>query len=74
MATTKASCPFKHQSMTASTGNRDWWPEQLRIEMLHQRSSLSNPMAKDFNYAAEFKTLDYAQVKKELHALMTDSQ
>ncbi len=74
MATTKASCPFKHQSMTAGTGNRDWWPEQLRIEMLHQRSSLSNPMAKDFNYAAEFKTLDYAQLKKDLHALMTDSQ
>jgi catalase-peroxidase len=60
--------------MAASTGNRDWWPNQLRIEMLHQRSSLSSPMAKDFNYAAEFKTLDYTQVKKELHALMTDSQ
>ena len=72
--TSKPSCPFKHQSISAGTGNRDWWPNQLRIEMLHQRSSLSNPMAKDFNYAAEFKKLDYAQVKKELHALMTDSQ
>ena len=72
--TSKPSCPFKHQSSSAGTGNRDWWPNQLRIEMLHQRSSLSNPMAKDFSYAAEFKKLDYAQVKKELHALMTDSQ
>ncbi len=71
---TKPACPFKHQSMAAGTGNRDWWPEQLRIEMLHQRSSLSNPMAKDFNYAAEFKKLDLAEVKKDLHALMTDSQ
>ncbi|MFN0249409.1 MAG: catalase/peroxidase HPI [Kofleriaceae bacterium] len=70
----KPSCPFKHQSMAASTGNRDWWPNQLRTEMLHQRSSLSSPMAKDFNYAAEFKKLDYAAVKQDLHALMTDSQ
>ena len=48
----KPSCPFKHQSMAASTGNRDWWPNQLRIEMLHQRSPLGNPMAKDYSYAA----------------------
>lgn len=56
------------------TSNRDWWPNQLKIEILHQHSSKSNPMSEDFNYAKEFKSLDLAAVKKDLAALMTDSQ
>jgi catalase-peroxidase len=54
--------------------NRDWWPNQLKIEILHQHSSKSNPMGEDFNYAKEFKSLDLMAVKKDLAALMTDSQ
>ncbi|MCC4767557.1 catalase/peroxidase HPI [Methanosarcina sp. DH1] len=54
--------------------NRDWWPNQLKIEILRQHSSKSNPMGEDFNYAKEFKSLDLAAVKKDLAALMTDSQ
>ena len=53
---------------------RDWWPNQLKIEILHQHSSKSNPMGEDFNYAKEFKSLDLAAVKKDLASLMTDSQ
>jgi catalase-peroxidase len=56
------------------TSNRDWWPNQLNLKILHQHSPLSNPMGKDFNYAEEFKSLDLAAVKKDLYALMTDSQ
>ncbi len=56
------------------TSNRDWWPNQLRLGILHQHSSKSNPMGEDFNYAEEFKSLDLAAVKKDLLALMTDSQ
>jgi len=72
MATT-AKCPFNH---TAGVGasNRDWWPNQLRLDLLHQHSSKSNPMDEGFDYAKEFKSLDLAAVKKDLAALMTDSQ
>jgi catalase-peroxidase len=56
------------------TSNRDWWPNQLKIEILRQHSSKSNPMGEDFNYAKEFKSLNLAAVKKDLAALMTDSQ
>ena len=71
--TTEAKCPFQH---TADSGasNRDWWPNQLQLGLLHQHSSKSNPMGGDFNYAEEFKSLDLAAVKKDLAALMTDSQ
>ena len=69
----EAKCPF-HQANGAGTSNRDWWPNQLNLNLLHQHSSLSDPMGEDFNYAAEFKTLDLAAVKKDLLALMTDSQ
>jgi catalase-peroxidase len=62
-------CPFTH----AHT-NRDWWPDQLDLSVLHHNSSLSDPMGKDFDYAKEFKTLDLNAVIKDLHALMTDSQ
>jgi catalase-peroxidase len=70
---TEAKCPFKHQA-GGGTSNRDWWPNQLRLDTLHQRSSLSNPMGTDFNYAEEFKSLDYAALKKDLLAVMTDSK
>jgi len=66
-------CPF-HHTAGGGTTNRDWWPNQLRLDILHQHSSKSNPMGKDFNYAEEFKSLDLEAVKKDLHALMTDSQ
>ena len=56
------------------TTNRDWWPDQLRLDILHQHSSKSNPMGEDFNYAKEFKSLDLAAVKKDLRELMTKSQ
>ena len=69
---TDAKCPFKHQS--GGTSNRDWWPNTLRLETLHQRSALSNPMEEEFDYAAEFATLDYEALKKDLLAVMTDSQ
>jgi catalase-peroxidase len=56
------------------TSIQDWWPNQLNLKILHQNSSLSNPMGGEFNYAEEFKKLDLAAVKKDLYALMTDSQ
>ncbi|MFV3308208.1 catalase/peroxidase HPI [Pseudomonas sp. NY15181] len=69
----KASCPFNHAAGGGTT-NRDWWPNQLRLDLLHQHSSKSNPMEESFNYAEAFKSLDLAAVKKDLTALMTDSQ
>jgi catalase-peroxidase len=69
----EGKCPFNHVAGGGTT-NRDWWPNQLRLELLHQHSSKSNPMGKDFNYAKEFKSLNLAAVKKDLAALMTDSQ
>jgi catalase-peroxidase len=69
----EAKCPFKHQA-GGGTANRDWWPNALRLETLHQRSPLSNPMGGDFNYAKELETLDVPALKQDLHALMTDSQ
>ncbi|MFX8903180.1 catalase-peroxidase, partial [Acinetobacter baumannii] len=56
------------------TRNSDWWPNQLKLNILRQHSSLSNPMGKDFNYAAAFKQLDLDAVKADLTQLMTDSQ
>lgn len=72
-------CPFPHGgslNQTAGGGarNRDWWPNQLKLNILRQHSSLSNPMGDKFNYTEEFKKLDLAAVKKDLTALMTDSQ
>jgi catalase-peroxidase len=73
--TTEAQCPFNHGVASASgTSNRDWWPNQLKLELLYQHSPKSDPMGKDFDYAKEFKSLDLAAVKKDLVALMTDSQ
>jgi catalase-peroxidase len=70
---TEAKCPFHHSS-SASTTNNHWWPNQLNLNLLHQHSSLSDPMGEKFNYAEAFKSLDYAGLKKDLAALMTDSQ
>ena len=66
-------CPVMHTSVGVRS-NRDWWPNQLNLKILHQNSSLSNPMGEAFNYAKEFKKLDLKAVNKDLHALMTDSQ
>jgi catalase-peroxidase len=70
---TEAKCPF-HHTAGGGTTNRDWWPNLLKVELLHQHSSRSDPMGEVFNYAEEFKSLDLAAVKKDLAALMTDSQ
>jgi len=70
---TATQAPFTHTA-GGGTSNRDWWPNELKLELLHQHSSKSNPMGEDFNYAAEFKSLDLAAVKKDLASLMTDSQ
>lgn len=67
-------CPVNHSTGSSGTKNRDWWPNQLKLNILRQNSSLSNPMDKDFNYAEAFKTLDMAALKQDLQAIMTDSQ
>ena len=70
----ETKCPFPH---TAAAGGRtihDWWPNQLNLKILHQNSSLPDPMERDFHYAKEFKSLDYQALKRDLHALMTDSK
>ena len=74
--TENGKCPFNpNQASTAvSQTNRDWWPEQLNLNMLHQHAPASNPLGADFNYAEAFKELDYAALKQDLLALMTDSQ
>ncbi|MEX3896785.1 catalase/peroxidase HPI [Paraburkholderia sp. BR10954] len=71
--TSKATCPFNHTAGGGTT-NRDWWPKQLRLDLLSQHSRKSNPLDPDFNYAEAFRSLDLAAVKQDLAALMTDSQ
>jgi len=70
---TEAKCPFKPIAGSGTT-SKDWWPNQLNLKVLHQRSSLSDPLDTGFDYAAAFKSLDLAAVKKDLAAVMTDSQ
>ena len=77
--TGEAKCPFsggagKHTVARGAPSNADWWPNQLKLEILHQHSSKSDPMGEAFNYAEEFKSLDLDAVIRDLHALMTDSQ
>jgi catalase-peroxidase len=73
--TKESKCPFNHgASLSGGTTNREWWPNQLKVELLNQHSAKSDPMGEDFDYAREFKSLDYAALKKDLAALMTDSQ
>ncbi|KAJ5815702.1 catalase-peroxidase [Penicillium riverlandense] len=73
-----SECPVRKNNSTnvagGGTRNRDWWPEQLKLNILRQHTDVTNPMTRDFDYAAAFKNLDYWAVKKDLHALMTDSQ
>ncbi len=74
-----SKCPVtgathKHNVGSSGTKNRDWWPNQLKLNILRQNSSSSNPMGEDFNYAEEFRSLDLEALKKDLHKLMTDSQ
>ena len=64
----------KHSVGTSGTKNRDWWPNQLKLNILRQHSPLSDPMDKDFNYVEEFKSLDLKAIKNDLHKLMTESQ
>jgi catalase-peroxidase len=71
---TESQCPVHQGAAARGAANHDWWPNQLRVELLHQHSCKSNPMGEDFDYAKEFKSLDYAALKKDLAALMTDSQ
>ena len=72
---TESKCPFNQTAATRrATTNHDWWPNRLKVELLHQHSAKSDPMGEDFDYAKEFKSLDYAALKKDLAALMTDSQ
>ncbi|EIJ48626.1 catalase [Herbaspirillum sp. GW103] len=69
----EAKCPFNHTA-GGGTSNRDWWPKQLRVDLLAQHSSKSDPMGEDFNYAEAFKSLDLAALKADLAKVMTDSQ
>ena len=71
--TTESKCPF-HPTAGGGTGNRDWWPNQLRVDLLNQHSSRSNPLGSGFDYAEAFNKLDYHALKKDLRDLMTDSQ
>jgi catalase-peroxidase len=71
--TTDQKCPFPH-SFGGGTSNREWWPQSLRLDLLAQHSAKSNPMGEEFDYAKEFKSLDFAALKRDLAALMTASQ
>ncbi len=79
---TEGKCPFSGKASPETpkhaagggTGNREWWPNQLRVDLLHQHSSKSNPLGDEFNYAEAFSLLDYEALKRDLRALMTDSQ
>ncbi len=71
--TAEAKCPFPH-SAAAGTASKDWWPNQLRVDILNQHSSKSDPLGEEFDYAEEFKKLDYWALKKDLLKVMTDSQ
>ncbi len=72
--TTEAQCPVAHGKPKQTRTNAHWWPDQLNLGLLHQHAGLSDPMVQDFDYRAEFKTLDLDAVIRDLHALMTDSQ
>lgn len=76
MSESNGKCPFTGGSNTSSgmTSNREWWPNQLNLKMLHQNAPIMDPMGGEFNYAEAFKTLDLDAVQKDLHELMTDSQ
>ena len=74
---TSGKCPVMHGSLTSNsargTSNRDWWPNQLNLNILHQHDTKSDPMDDGFDYREEFKKIDYEALKKDLNDLMTDS-
>jgi catalase-peroxidase len=71
----KGECPMKAANVAGGgTNNRDWWPNELRVNILRQHDPRQNPLGPDFNYAEEFKKLDYDALKKDINSLMTDSQ
>ncbi|MBO9828788.1 catalase/peroxidase HPI [Xanthomonas sp. A2111] len=72
--TSEPKCPFHQAASGSGTSNRDWWPKQLRVDLLNQHSTRSNPLDPQFDYAKAFKQLDLDALKRDLHALMTDSQ
>src|SRR4051794_35229550 len=78
--TSESKCPVMngaahhHHTAAGSRSNRDWWPKQLNVQILHQNPPQGNPMGKEFNYAEEFKTLDLGALKKDIEAVMTTSQ
>ncbi|MCI2260035.1 catalase/peroxidase HPI [Xanthomonas indica] len=72
--TSESKCPFHQAASGSGTSNRDWWPKQLRVDLLNQHSARSNPLDPQFDYAKAFKQLDLDALKRDLHALMTDSQ
>ncbi|WP_371180869.1 catalase/peroxidase HPI [Xanthomonas sacchari] len=72
--TSESKCPFHQAASGSGTSNRDWWPKQLRVDLLNQHSTRSNPLDPQFDYAKAFKQLDLEALKRDLHALMTDSQ
>ena len=72
--TEESKCPFHAAGASSSRTSRDWWPNQLRVDLLNQHSERSNPLAQKFNYAEEFKKLDYSALTADLKALLTDSQ
>ena len=78
MSNENSKCPVTGQTgnptARSGTSNRDWWPNQLNLKILHQKSPMVNPMGQAFNYTEEFKKLDLNAIKKDLYALMTDSQ
>ncbi|MGB2399782.1 MAG: catalase-peroxidase, partial [Candidatus Puniceispirillaceae bacterium] len=71
-------CPVMHGGLTSNnttgTSNKDWWPNQLNLSILHQHDKKTNPYAENFDYREAFKTIDYKALKQDLHDLMTDSQ
>ena len=70
-----AECPIKKVTVAGGgTRNTDWWPNELKLNILRQHTAATDPLGKDFDYATAFKSLDYNGLKKDLHALMTDSQ
>ncbi|CTP87382.1 hypothetical protein XTPLMG728_1545 [Xanthomonas translucens pv. poae] len=71
--TSESKCPF-HSAASSGTTNKDWWPQQLRVDLLSQHSSKSNPLGETFDYAKAFNGLDLQALKQDLQALMTDSQ
>ena len=78
MEKNESKCPFSGGTLKKSAGggttNRDWWPNQLKLNILRQNSNLSNPMEKEFNYAEAFKSLDLKEVKQDILKVMTDSK